>query len=353
MDSQAHGASSDLDGNAELPSSTERAASRAASGPWTVKRLMAWIASYLTEREVDDARVAAAILLAEVLEVDRIQLYMEPTRELSPKELETLRALVSRAGQHEPVQYLVGRWPFFGHDFVVSPCTMIPRPCTETLVTQALDWYRAREGESAVAVLDLCTGTGCIAVSLALGMRAIARPSGAGCRPLSGGGDAAAPANPQHEPAPMNTVISVVATDIVPEAAELARQNAARLGASIEVRVGDLWEPIARTERFDLVVGNPPYVTAAEYAVLDRNVRDYEPRTALFGGEDGLDVVRRLILGAVEHLRAGGLLLVEVGWKHEQSVRGLVSNPQWRAVNMLTDGDGIQRVLCATRTNVP
>ena len=101
---------------------------------WTVRALLAWIVPYLRERAVESPRTIAEILLADVLSVERLRLYMEPDRELAPDELATLRGLVARAGRHEPVQFLVGTWPFLGRDFEVAPCTLIPRPCTETLV---------------------------------------------------------------------------------------------------------------------------------------------------------------------------------------------------------------------------
>jgi release factor glutamine methyltransferase len=344
-------------------------------GPWTVRRLIGWIAGFLGERGIDAPRTIAEILLGEVLQVERLKLYMEPDRELDATELATLRALVARAAKHEPVQFLVGRWPFFGRDFTVAPCTLIPRPCTETLVERALEWYRARGGGS-VRAIDLCTGTGCIAVSIALGLRAIARPSGAGCRPIravdpaaepvarndraEGAVDAraqdaalpgtASPAADAGAGARAASEISVIATDVVAEAVELARGNARRLGASIDLRVGDLWSAARDGERFDLVVSNPPYVTDAEYAELDRNVRDYEPASALRGGRDGLDFVRRVVDGAAQRLDAGGLLLIEIGWKHGDAARALVAGPRWSDVEIIKDGEGIDRVLSARRT---
>ena len=164
----SHGAKNDT--TTHSPVQTE--ASRA--GAWSVRALLAWTVPYLSEREVDSPRAVAEILLSSVLGVERLKLYMEPERELSSDELTKLRALVTRAGRHEPVQYLVGRWPFFGRDFEVGPSTLIPRPCTEVLVERALGWIRERsvqQPEASLDVLDLCTGSGCIAVSLALGMR--------------------------------------------------------------------------------------------------------------------------------------------------------------------------------------
>jgi release factor glutamine methyltransferase len=335
------------------------AAATRADGPWTVRRLLVWITSFLEERSVDAPRRTAEILVSEVLGVERLRLYMEPDRELEAGELAALRALVARSGRHEPVQFLVGKWPFLGRDFKVAPCTLIPRPCTETLVEHALAWYRER-GAGRAEVLDLCTGTGCIAVSLALGMRAIARPPSAGCKPLRGADPAPAlptidRSAPSGDPVDRRAVesfdgdVRVTASDIVAEAVVLARENATRLGARIDFRTGDLWSVIRADERFDLVVSNPPYVTDAEYAELDRNVRDYEPASALCGGRDGLDFVRRVVQGARAHLRPGGLLLVEVGWKHREQALALVSDSAWRGATVIKDGEGIDRVLAVHR----
>ncbi|MCE2883559.1 MAG: peptide chain release factor N(5)-glutamine methyltransferase [Planctomycetaceae bacterium] len=359
---------------------------------WTVRALLAWMVPFLTEREVDSPRAVAEILLTSVLGVERLRLYMEPERELAPEQLARLRELVQRAGRHEPVQYLVGRWPFLGRDFEVAPCTLIPRPCTEVLVERALAWVRERAERDASATsieaLDIGTGTGCIAISLALGMRAILRPDGAGCRPLRAGdaasrGASAAAVTPSgplrvardisrdisHDGAVDVTAESaadagaetpvevgvgkpafrMVATDIVAEAIELAARNAARLGAEIDFRPGDMFAPIPDDERFDLIVSNPPYVTDAEYEELDRNVREFEPASALRGGADGLAFVRTVVAGAERRLRSGGLLLVEIGWKHGDAVRKLEGRSAWSAIEVLRDADGHERVLVAHR----
>jgi release factor glutamine methyltransferase len=359
------------------PDHTRSGASPAAAAPqrWTVRALLAWMVPFLKEREVDSPRAIAEILLAEVLKIERLRLYMEPDRELSPEELASLRGLVSRAGRHEPVQFLVGLWPFLGRDFEVAPCTLIPRPCTETLVERALAWYRER-GAGGVRVLDLCTGTGCIAVSLALGMRAILRPDGAGCRPISARreydsarsagepvrewqrdqerGDAERSDAPSGsgagEPPTAAPSIEIVGTDIVPEAVELARRNARRHGVSIDFRCGDLWAAVESGERFDLIASNPPYVTDEEYDALDRNVKDYEPASALRGGRDGLDFVRKVVAGAERHLNLGGLLAIEIGWKHRDAALELVAGRNWSESDVLKDGEGIDRVLVARRS---
>lgn len=315
-----------------------------AAGPWTVRKLLAWMNGFLGERDIDSPRMVAEILIAEVLKVERLRLYMEPERELDPQELAELRALVTRAGRHEPVQFLVGHWPFLGREYKVAPCTLIPRPSTETLVEQVLAWYRGRGGGSA-SVLDLCTGSGCVAVSIALGMRAIARPSGAGCKPLAAGQPAR-----DGDSGAAEVAITVVASDIVADAVELAKSNAARLGAPVDIRQGDLFDAVREGEVFDIIASNPPYVTDAEYEALDRNVREYEPASALCGGRDGLDFVRRIVAGAHARLKPGGMLAIEIGWKHGDAASALVAGKHWRDARIVKDCDGIDRVLCALRS---
>ena len=327
----------------EQSHSSQGGAAVKADGPWTVRRLLAWMNTFLGEKGIDSPRHIAEILLAHVLRVERIKLYMEPDRELDGIELAELRALVMRAAKHEPVQFLVGRWTFLGRDFDVAPCTLIPRPCTEKLVERALEWYRSR-GAGDVRVLDLCTGTGCIAASLALGLRAIARPSGAGCRPILGGAaESAAQAASTGD-----ATITVVATDIVPYAVELARANASRLGAAVECRCGDLWAAVALSEQFELITANPPYVTDAEFEQLDRNVREYEPATALRGGRDGLDCVRRIVAESQSRLAPGGLLLLEIGWQQADAVKSMLSAAGWSAIEATRDDEGHERVIEAT-----
>ena len=356
----AHGAPA-VEGNAK------------ASGPWTVRSLLAWINGFLKDRDVDSPRSIAEILLASTLQIERLKLYMEPDRVLDASELTHLRALVARAGRHEPVQFLVGRCHFLGREFEVAPCTLIPRPCTELLVDRALEWYRARSGGpsardgTGARVLELGTGTGCIAVSLALGLRAIDRPQGSGCRPLASSastradvaasiptiainGESSSETTSSSEVALVGATLTIIATDIVAEAVALATRNAARLGASmIDFRVGDLWAPVEGEAAFDLLVSNPPYVTDDEYLALDRNVREYEPASALRGGRDGLDVVRRIAQSAPTRVASGGMVLLEIGWKHRDGAIALFRNSAWRDVEVLQDGDALDRVLVAHR----
>jgi release factor glutamine methyltransferase len=274
------------------------------------------MSSHFKERGIDSPRVSAEMLLASVLGCDRMRLYMEADRPASSEELSALRELVRRAARHEPVQYLVGHAWFFSRRFEVDRSTLIPRPSTESLVEEALRWLEER-GLDAPAVLDLATGTGCIAISVAA-QRA----------------DAA-----------------IVATDLVPAAIELARRNATALGVveRIDLRAGSLWEPLRAAETFDLILSNPPYISDAEWEEVPPNVREWEPQTALRGGIDGLALVRAVISGAGARLNPGGLLLVEIAASQEQPALRLAEEAGLRELAVHRDDEGLPRVLAGRR----
>ncbi|HMN96974.1 MAG TPA: peptide chain release factor N(5)-glutamine methyltransferase [Phycisphaerales bacterium] len=307
----------------------------APSRRWTTRELLRWMTEHFRQRQVDSPRVCADMLLGHVLGCERMRLYMEADRPASPTELTALRALVARAARHEPVQHLVGHAWFFTRRFEVDRSTMIPRPCTERLVELALESLRARThqrpidgaptdfesgdadgGGPAPRILDLCTGTGCIAISLA------AQLPGA----------------------------TVVATDVAPDALALARRNAEahRVAERIEFREGSLWETVTVDERFDVICANPPYIPDAEWPDVAPNVRDWEPARALRGGADGLDFVRPIAEGAPRHLAPSGTLLIEIASCTAEAVCRLLA-----AVGLpgtvLPDHDGLLRVARALR----
>ena len=243
---------------------------------WTPLRLMAWTQGFFAKGGVDAPRLTAEILLAHALSCDRVRLYLDFDKPLGPPELVAFRELVRRRAAGEPTAWLTGRRDFFGHAFRVDSRVLVPRPETELVVEAAIALLPPKG-----ALLDLCTGSGCIAISAAL-----ARPDA-----------------------------RVVATEISPEALGVARENAATLGATVELLEGDLDAPVAAGERFDLMVSNPPYVPSGEIDGLSREVRR-EPRIALDGGEDGLHVIRRIVSCAPSRLRPDGLLVIEMHETH-------------------------------------
>lgn len=274
---------------AEEARAERRAGARgeAPEGPWTVLKLIRWSAGYLEEKGVESARLDAEHLLAHALGTTRLQLYLQYDRPLSPEELAAFKPLLVRRSRREPLQYVVGRTAFRELELATDARALIPRPETEVLVEVILDWAR---GRSRLSALDVGTGTGCIALSLAV-------------------------------EGPFETV---VATDVSPATLELAAENVRAAGVGVELRRGSLYAPVGDDERFDAVVSNPPYVARAEAGDLAPEIREYEPHDALFGGEGGLDVVEPLVAGAPARLRPGGLLALEVGVAQTDAVAALV-----------------------------
>jgi release factor glutamine methyltransferase len=244
---------------------------------WTVVEMIRWTADYLGARHVHNARLNAELLLAGVLGLKRLDLYLQFDRPLRPEELAEYKERLRRRARREPLQYIDGTAAFRDLVLRVDPRVLIPRPETEVLVQAVLDWARGRDNLSAV---DVGTGSGAIALALATE------------GPFS----------------------RVVATDAQAEALAAARENHAHAApdAPVEFRHGDLLAPV-RGETFDVVVSNPPYVGDEEEAGLDPEVRDWEPRTALFAGTGGMDVIHRLVPQAAEVLKPGGLLAMEIG----------------------------------------
>jgi len=281
---------------------------------WTTLKVLAWTKEYLSAKGVENARLEAEWLLCAATGLDRVGLYLNFDKPLNPSELASFRALVARRGRREPLQHILGSQEFYGLEFEVSPDVLIPRHDTETLVAEAL----ARRPE-ARSVLDIGTGSGCIAVALA-----------------------------RHLPG-----AAVTAIDISPAALAVAHRNAERNGVVIEFLAGSLLEPVAG-RRFDLIVSNPPYIPAADIDRLEPEVRDFDPRDALDGGPDGLDVFRSLIPAAPGHLNPAGWLLVEVGIGQSRAVADLFRTcMDYDPPLMTRDPSGVERVVGARRKDMP
>jgi release factor glutamine methyltransferase len=305
---------------------------------WTTRRLVRWIDGHLSSKGVDSPRVCAEMLLGHVLGCERMRLYMEADRPASADELDRLRALVVRAARHEPVQYLVGEAWFWSKRFSVGPATLIPRPATEHLVEEAVSALRAgaAAGAASVRMLEIGTGTGCVAACVAAALRGQRR-----------GGD-------PSEPGPAPIDVRVVATDLVPAALELARANleAHRVADAVELRAGDLYAPLRPQEResFHVLASNPPYVRDDEWGEMAPNVRDHEPRSALAGGPAGMDVLAPLVARAHEWLAPGGTLLCEIGHRQrDDALAAARSNPGLREPEVRKDFEGYWRLLVARR----
>lgn len=257
----------------------------------------------LEKASVGEPRLTAEVLLMRATGHDRAWLYAHGNDELIEVWWIHYGRYLHQRIKGEPTQYITGRQEFYGREFRVTPDVLIPRPETEHLVEAAL----ARS--SAASILDIGTGSGAIAVTLAL-----------------------------------ETKARVVATDVSQPALRIARQNAQSLGARVDFVACDLGAALA-DESFDLVVSNPPYVPARDRATLQPEVRDHEPALALFGGEDGLAIYRRLIPEASRLLRSGGWLMMELG--DARAVREMCAG--WNGAEIVNDLAGIPRVLVARK----
>jgi release factor glutamine methyltransferase len=257
--------------------------------PWSLLELLRWTTGYLTDKGLPEPRLNAELLLADTLGVKRLDLYLQFDRPMRPEELAAFKPRLLRRARREPLQYIAGAAAFRHLTLQVDRRVLIPRPETEVLVERVLEWARGRTG---LAALDVGTGSGAIALSLASEGGAFER---------------------------------VVATDVSADALEVARGNAGRAPpvAALEFRLGAGFAPVAG-ERFDAIVSNPPYVGDEERESLDPEVRDWEPPVALFAGADGLAVIRELVGRAADHLRPRGLLALEIGAEQADAVAGLI-----------------------------
>jgi release factor glutamine methyltransferase len=286
---------------------------------WTIGRLLGWTHGFLTDKGLDEPRLAAELLLAAALDCRKIDLYTRFEQIPTAEQVDRFRALVRDAAAQKPIAYLVGHKEFYSLDFLVTPDVLIPRPETELLVEQAVAVARSRPDEP-IRVLDIGTGSGCVAVAIAK----------------------------------LAQLVRVVATDVSPAALEIARTNAARNGVAdrvdfVEADAAAL--PFERVQAggFDVLVANPPYIAESARATLPVNVRDYEPHVALFGGPDGLDVIRRIAAGGRGLLAAHGRAFIEVAdGQHERAAAVFIA-AGWALIGVLPDAAGIPRVLALER----
>lgn len=280
---------------------------------WTNKALIDWTTKFLHGKGIESPLRDARMLLGHVLQCKPIDVVARSAEEPTAEEKARYRELIRRRVEGCPTAYLTGTREFYLLSFDVTPAVLIPRPDTETLVMQAIDVLKRKP--DAVG-LDLGTGSGCIAVSLT-----------------------------HLEPRTRFTAV-----DISPDALEVAHRNAAKHGVAgrIDFRRGDLFGALTESDRFDLILSNPPYIPPTEISELAIEVRDHEPRIALDGGPDGLAFYRRIAADAGRFLNPGGRVLVEIGHTQADAVTALFLNAGWAAAAVTKDLAGRTRVVTAS-----
>lgn len=284
-----------------------------AEEPWTIGKVLAWAKKDLAKRSSTSPRLDAELLLTLVLGCDRVKLVIDSQRPLAPEELAAYKALHVRRRRGEPIAYIMGEREFHSRPFRVDGRVLVPRPETELLVETAM--RRTRHLSLCARVLDLCTGSGCVAITLER-----ERPT-----------------------------TSVLGSDISADALAVARDNAHRLGAMVGFVQSDLFEAFPAAEQFDLITANPPYIPQGEMADLPVDVREFEPTVALAAGDDGFSVIRPLIDRAPSHLARDAVLAIELVSGSAADVASMMRERGYRDVEVQKDYGGHERIISGLR----
>jgi release factor glutamine methyltransferase len=284
---------------------------------WTVRSLLQWARDWLGNKGVENPRLDAELLLARALGCDRIRLYVDHDKPPDPAELQRFKELILRRAGREPVAYILGAKEFYGRPFAVDSRVFIPRPETELLVQAALQALDPSGGEA--RALDLCAGSGAAGVTLAA----------------------------ERERLRVDLV------ELSEGAAEVARANAAaHAPGRCEVHTGDLYAPLPADARYGAIVSNPPYVPTGDADRLAPEIAQHEPALALFGGQDGLDVIRRIVAGAPRWLLPGGTLLMEIDPPEAPAVVRLCAEAGLLSPRVQRDLAGLDRIVSARASEV-
>lgn len=279
---------------------------------WSVRRILDWMRKDLEAKGVDSPRLDAELIVSAELDLGRMDLYLDPDRALSEAQLSGIRERFRRRRGREPMAYILGYRDFYKSRFVVTPDVLIPRGDSELLVDIGLVCL---EGFETATLVDLCTGSGCVGISIAK----------------------------QRTTAGKKTELTL--TDISSAALEVARSNAESLMVEATCVLGDLFDALEPKARFDLMTINPPYIAESELETLMPEVARFEPHLALVSGADGRDALRRILTQAKDHLAPGGSLLVEVGMGQAPAFAKALSKAGYGTTRVHRDLGGIERMV--------
>jgi release factor glutamine methyltransferase len=262
---------------------------------WTISKLISWSESYFRSNSIDNPRLTAEILLGFILDIKRIELYLQHDRPLNKDELTSYKKLIKRRVNREPVAYITGEKGFYNCQFLTPPNVLIPRPDTETLVEKTLTFLNPTkvESEKSKKILELGAGSGAIIISLA-------------------------DLHPEH---------AYFACDLSEDAINTVSVNSKQIleNTGINLFQASWFDAVRKKSFFDIIVSNPPYIKASDIETLEEEIKNFEPRMALDGGEDGLDSYREIILNATDYLVPGGRLLLEIGYDQRDGIDDIVS----------------------------
>lgn len=283
---------------------------------WTLQKILQWCAVYFADKGIESARLDAELLLGHVLNLPRLQLYVQYDRPLTPTELAAFKELVKRRARFEPTAYIVGKKEFWSREFSVTPAVLIPRPDTEVLVEEILKTAKGRA--DALSGFEVGLGSGCIAVTLLAEL----------------------------------TGLKMTAVEISDDAIAVARENAERhdvIERLAVVREDFLNENFHDDARYDFIVSNPPYVSEEEFSTLPESVKGHEPRQALVAGKEGLAFYEALANFAKKNLNPGGWIAVEIGDTQGTAVAGLFQGSGLTDIRVIKDYARLDRVVSAAK----
>lgn len=275
---------------------------------WTILKIIQWLAGYLEKKGVSEPRLNAEHLIAHILKSKRLDLYLNYDRPMTQAQLDSLKPLIKRRANREPLQYILGNQPFRNVDIKVNKDVLIPRPETEILVEKALEKIPA---DSEMNILELGAGSGAISASMA----------------------------------DERKNIRITAVDVSPTALEIAKVNIEPFKDRIKLLCGNLYEPVTGN-KFDLIISNPPYAKTSWWDTLEPEVREYEPKSAILAGEDGLDFYRKIINDAPGFLNIGGWLVLEMGDDQSGKICDLAEK-HFAKIEIYKDFNNMDRVFAA------
>lgn len=271
---------------------------------WTILEILNWTKDFFSESKIENPRLQAELIISHVLGLKRLELYLQYDSIVKEHHRDIIKQMIKRRRSLEPLQYILGETNFYGYQFKVDPAVLVPRPETEYLVEKIIQ----NIGDFS-SILDIGTGSGCIAVTLAKEL-------------------------PE---------ISIDAVDISEKALKNAAQNAALNKAEINFFQSDIFSKIVK--KYDLIVSNPPYISESSYRYLPDEVKKFEPKNALLAGKDGLLFYRKILEKAKEHLNANGKIYLEIGYNQNEEIKFIAEKNDFKNIEILQDLNGFYRIM--------
>ncbi|HHI88106.1 MAG TPA: peptide chain release factor N(5)-glutamine methyltransferase [Candidatus Cloacimonetes bacterium] len=280
---------------------------------WTVKDVLFWTSDYFTEKDIPSPHLNAELLIAHVLECSRLDLYLKYDKPLAEKNLSNIKKLIKSRAAHYPIQYLLGSTEFYGISFFVEEGVLIPRPETEILVDAVISYIK-ESSQNTLSLLDIGTGTGNIPISISNFFK-----------------------DTEND-------IQIVATDISEKALKLAKKNIDALNIeNISLLHSNIFDKVTGT--YDYIISNPPYISENEFMELPKEIKDHEPKEALFAKEDGLEFYHKILQNAEKYLKKDGRIFFEIGAYQKEELSNLAEQYNYKIIDIKKDYNDFNRVL--------